>query len=66
MRHLDVQFGPADKLNPLAGYELTIREIGRRPPHRDGDVILHTASDPRTGEPLTSPEDCLEVISWYT
>ena len=59
MNHFRVEFGPIDALNPRCGYSLKIENAS------SGNVVLWTSKAPDTGEPLTSPADCLRVIAMY-
>ena len=53
--HIDL----IDNSNPSLGYEIRIVNI-------NGMKLLHTTSDPMTGEMMLSYQDALRVANYYT
>lgn len=58
--HIDVSFAPCDRLNPGFGYMVEVRDA------RTGEYLFRGGNNPKTGNTLMSPVDCLEVIGMFT
>jgi hypothetical protein len=58
MKHLHVEFGPVDTLNPAAGYQIRITDT-------TGKVLFAGGKDPVTGTPLRDPVHCSKIVQLY-